>query len=161
MIDKSKRATLRKLAVGTGVVAAGASLGSAIASDHQLLDEVRASNSSGSIEVTTRVSAINNDIEVVLSNTGERELNISHIEPKTVRVARGEFDFASLLQNGTIKLDAGQSVSVPLQRRSMQLHTPMPMAMPTLSKALQQSMSVITDDNAYALVTVKTAVAVV
>ena len=101
MIDKCKRKTLKKLAVGTGVVSLGgvsftADIGTQFAEE---ISTATAGVELGNIEVTTRVSAIQNDIEVVLTNTGRQPVNITELTPHTIDVARGNFDFSSLLKN--------------------------------------------------------------
>ena len=160
MIDRNKRSTLKKMAVGTGVLGTGALsavvTGSvAIAGQSDGHSNLQADEAEpGNIEVTTRVSAIHNDLEIVLTNTGRKRVNITRMTPHSVRVARGEFELSALLENGPLTLESGQSASVPLKRMPLertQLHSLI--STPTVTDKLKQSMSVIVDDNAFASVT--------
>ncbi len=168
MIDRSKRITLKKMALGAGAMGAGltgtgafgAGMETSGAAFADLLEQRAAETPElGNIEVTTRVSAINNDLEIVLTNAGQERVNITHMTPHTLRVPRGEFDFSSLLNRGPLTLEAGQSVPLPLKRvplRLQQHRLPVHLT-PTnqsLTDTLKKSMSVVTDTDAFASVTV-------
>lgn len=157
MIDLNKRNTLKKIALGTGTLGAGMVTGGvAFAGDYT--SELTISSADdmelGNIEISTRVSAANNDLEIVVTNAGQQSVNITHMTPHTVRVPRGEFKLSSLLKNGPVKLEAGESVSVPLKRMPIQ------MTASTLTDSLKNTVSVITDNNAFASVTIPGAVSV-
>ena len=152
MIDRNKRNTLKKMALGTTALGAGMVTGGAAFAGLPGLRESLSVDEPelGSIEVTTRVSATKNDLEIVVSNAGQQPVNITQMTPRTLRVPRGEFDFSSLLKNGPLRLEAGQAVTVPLKRMPVQVAA----SAQTLSDSLRKSMSVITDNNAYASVTI-------
>ena len=157
LIDRNKRNTLKKMALGTGALGAGVvTSGAAFASPTASVPAELAINhlELGSIEVTTRVSAISNDLEVAMTNVGKQRVNITHLTPRTMRVARGEFDFSALLSNGPLRLEPNQSVAVALKRMPVKIAVPAQ----SLHGTLKQTMSVITDNNAFASVSVDGAV---
>lgn len=152
MIDHSKRKTLKTIVVATGSVAAGGVSASTLLTNPEFTaDDVTATMQDlGQIEVSTRLSVEKNDLEVVLTNVGNDSVNITHMTPKVARVARGEFDFSALLKNGSLQLEAGESVTVPLQRKPVNVAAPVA----TLTDTLKNSISVITDSNSFASVSV-------
>ena len=154
MIDQSKRKTLKTLAVASGTIATGGvSAAVPFASADQISDSFTSSDTHrelGQIEVTTRLSALHNDLEVVITNTGSESVAITQMTPSVARVARGEFDFSTLLENGPLHLQAGASVSVPMQQKAVELGA----SLPPLSDVLKNTMSVITDTDSFASVTI-------
>jgi len=155
MIDKSKRTTLKAIAATTASVATGGVVFSSGFGQHgaRSSDNRPAHDNPelGNIEVSTRISATHNDLEVVLTNAGNEATTITQMTPSVARVARGELDFAALLKDGPLRLNAGQSVTVPLQRKPVQMGSVMA---PALSDSLKNSMSIVTDNNAFASVSV-------
>jgi len=167
MINFAKRRTLKLLSVaGLGSATLGSS---AVAS---VLNPVAISTHDASgadvdvpplatITVDTRVSSTTNDIEVVLTNTGSESTTITHLTPSRVQVGRGDFDFAKLLSDGDLRLAAGQSVTVPLQSRTTNVSADHARKVTgSLVDYLRRTMSVITDGNAYASVTLAPKIAV-
>lgn len=152
MIDTAKRNTLKALTVA---VAGVATAGHCIAGTGNRLTDGGESDRQDSalarIEVTTRVSADHNDIEIVLTNTGSESTTITQMTPSVTRVARGEFNFRELLRNGPVTLESGDSVTVPLTRKSVKLWSAASDGISTpLSANLRKTMSVVTDNSAYA-----------
>ena len=163
MIDKAKRKTLKVLsAVATvalpGVMTAGTSQAGGLPT------HVTAASAEGltlaEIDISTRVSALHNDLEVVVTNIGSAPVTITQMTPRVTRVARGEFDFSRLLKNGPVQLACGESVTVPLQRKAVNMS-----ALPgsfshatlnnsALSDRLRNVVSIVTEGNSFASVTV-------
>ena len=160
MIDQSKRKTLKTLAVASGTIATGGvSAAVSFANADQISGSFTSSDTHrelGQIEVTTRLSALHNDLEVVITNTGSESVAITQMTPSVARVARGEFDFSTLLENGPLRLQAGASVSVPMQQKPVELGA----SLPPLSDVLKNTMSVITDTDSFASVTIAEGAAV-
>lgn len=157
MIDRAKRKTLKLLSVATGSAMAA---GNVVAAGIRSLSAERTHGHSDDaplahIHISTRVSALRNDIEVVLTNTGEAPAKITRMTPAVTRVARGEFDFSALLADGPLVLPAGESVTVPLTYKTVNgASANTGSASPTLALKLRQTMSVVTDDAAFAQVDV-------
>ena len=88
MIDRNKRNTLKKMALGTTALGAGMVTGGAAFAGLPGLRESLSVDEPelGSIEVTTRVSATKNDLEIVVSNAGQQPVNITQMTPRTLRV---------------------------------------------------------------------------
>ncbi len=152
MIDYSKRNTL-KIIVGTSAAVATGGATAAISSEFQPAGNVVESSPGtdaklGQIEVSTRVSVVNNDLEVIVKNTANEAVTVTHLTPRTVRVARGEFDFSALLKDGPLHLESGEFVALPLQHKMIATNAR------TLTDVLKNSMSVITDANSFASVSI-------
>jgi hypothetical protein len=157
VIDRAKRNTLKVLSVATGSALAA---GNVVAAGIRGLSAEGAHGDShdaplANIRVSTRVSAVHNDISVVLTNAGDTPTTITQITPAVTRVARGEFNFSTLLENGPVMLKAGESVVVPLTHETItQWPSTIDTATPSLAAKLRSSMSIVTDDTAFAQVDV-------
>jgi len=102
------------------------------------------------LDITTRLSAINNDLEVVVTNIGSEAVTITQITPNVARVARGEFDFSALLEDGPLHLRSGASVTVQMQHKPVNVAA----SFPPLIETLKNTVSVITDTDSFASVTI-------
>lgn len=157
MIDKVKRNTLKRIGLTTATVAAGAvgshtfaNASSFFANESPLSD----AQSLADIHVSTRVSSLTNDLEVLIKNVGTESTTITQMTPSVTITKRGQFDFGQLLQDGDIVLSPGQSLSVPMKPHAVAVNatdTASGQAR-TLSDALRRSFSVITDNDAFAKV---------
>ena len=164
MIDKAKRKTLKVLSAAAGSVAVpGAAIAGASRAG-MLPTDVTAGTADDAqlaeIDISTRVSALHNDIEVVVTNAGSESVTITHMTPGVTRVARGEFDFSRLLKNGPLQLASGESVTVPLQRKAVKMWASpdsvsrAPVNNSALSDRLRSAVSIVTEGNSFASVTV-------
>ncbi len=70
---------------------------------------------SDQISLKVRHSWAGNDLAVVLTNKSQHNITITEIAPARVSLPRGEFDFAHLLNHGSLTLMPGESTEVPLQ----------------------------------------------
>ena len=173
MIDKSKRKTLKALAAtATAGVATSLNAGAAKPSlpvetrPGRGIDPATGNPATGNevqrdlgqIEVSRRVSATHNDLEIVITNTGDQTVIITDMTPGTLSLARGEFNFSALLDKGPLHLDSTESVSVPLQRTTIASNrlrrTSTHALQGSLTDSLRNSMSIVTDSNAFASVTI-------
>ena len=112
MIDQKKRKTLKNIgAIAAGSAAAAVSSG---AFADALVNVKSANESSVKLRVHSRVSVKTNDVEVVLTNVGEDTALISELTPAEPVTKRGRFNFAGLMTQGDLRIEAGQSVSVPM-----------------------------------------------
>ena len=112
MIDRTKRKTLKSIGtIAAGSAAAAVSSGAFAGA---LLDMEPSSEASAQLRVHTRVSVKTNDIEVVLTNVGEDTALITELTPAETVTKRGRFNFTALTTHGNLRLEAGQSVSVPM-----------------------------------------------
>lgn len=155
LIDQKKRKTLKALSVSAGVLASGTLGGAAVASISDIAAESSVRNADAAIHVATRLSVVNNDLEIVLTNASDKPVRITQIAPERTRVARGEFGFSALFKNGPVLLDGGASVSVPLQRKPVSLVTNPGYAATSLTDTLRKSMVVTTEGDLLAQVSVK------
>ena len=177
MIDKSKRKTLKVLtATATAAATAGVvtslhagdakeplSAESRPGRDADLVTGSEVQRELGQIEVSRRVSAVHNDLELVITNTGNQPVVITNMTPGTLPVARGEFNFSVLLEKGPLHLESTESVSVPLQRTAIASNslrrTSTQTLQGSLTDALRNSMSIVTEANAFASVTIVESIA--
>lgn len=154
-IDKKKRKTLKGMAAAAGVTALSSI--PVFATGSALTDKVPESAKSARqvwppvavkspIELTTRVSAIRNDIEVVLTNTGRKAVTLTQLSPSQVNTPRGHFDLADLLREGPRQLAAGESISVPIT------HHAIDSAAGSLHQLTRTGLSIVTDADDFAAV---------
>ncbi|MBX2824508.1 MAG: hypothetical protein KTR33_07245 [Gammaproteobacteria bacterium] len=161
MLDSAKRRTLKILtATGLGGVAAGlAGKVSALVPGSEIAASV-GDKPLAMVTVGTRVSAMTNDIEVVLRNVGVEDTLITQLTPNRVTVGRGVFDFSGLLAAGPLPLKAGEAVVVPLQTHAPAQNSSVAgYTSGSLLETLRQSVSVVTDGNAFASVSIAPAIA--
>jgi hypothetical protein len=158
MIDRAKRKTLKRVgalsaaASLSGVVHAAGLRSDAASPGEVLFDDTEL----GSFSLRTRVSAQTNDIEIVLTNTGDRAATITQMTPHTVTTRRGQFVLGDVLgDDGRLSIDAGQSVSVAMQRHPVVLDaSDISHRAASLSQTLRQSASIVVDGKSFAPVTV-------
>lgn len=68
-----------------------------------------------------RHSWAGNDLAVVLTNKSTNPQTITEITPARLSLPRGDFNFARLLDEGSLTLAPGGSLEIPLQPRQVQL----------------------------------------
>ncbi len=157
MIDRKKRATLKILSVASGALGiAGTPIAAVLSRGSGNTDSIEAAG----IQLSTRLSVERNDIEIVLTNTTNQAIELSQITPGTTRVARGEFNFSALFDNGPVTLNAGNSLSVPLQRKPVTIHHGTNSNAGSLHQSLKQSLSILTDRSLPVPVTVANTAAI-
>lgn len=168
MIDYAKRKTLKIIGTVSTTAAAMTAANSGLAKTVMFSDQsdLAAELPLADISVSARVSTATNDLEVVLTNTGNAATTITQVTPREMLVNRGRFDFSRLLQSGDLSLQPGQSVVVPMEpvtvsmgQRGQSAGRPAfavtPMAdTPTLADALRKNVSVVTEGDAWAKVTI-------
>jgi len=154
MTDLNKRNSLKTISVATAVGAVAMTNPTSSASKlflSDLPDELVLAD----LAVTTRVSSHTNDIEVVITNRGKSSATITSMTPSYTTTPRGQFNFSKLLAKGDLHLTSGQSVVVPIEPRpqfnSNMLNTTRDMS---LKESLKKSMSFITDEGTFAVVSV-------
>ncbi len=156
MTDLAKRKTLKTIAAtaATGVAAslAGGALAAAPDAEQAMANDRPAELAT--IDVSTRISPTRNDLEVVLTNRGTDAVTITGMTPHKTVVPRGEFNFAALLQDGPLRLSAGESAVVPLQHGEVSALSVVPMAGHSLTDTLRKSLSIVTEGTSFASVTV-------
>lgn len=160
MIDHAKRKTLKR--VGAMSVATAATVSGAVhaiapmshmgSPDAPVGDDAELA----SFRLHTRLSARTNDIEVVLTNTGEHAANITHMTPQEILTPRGRFVFTEIFDDdGQLAIDAGQSVSVAMKRHPVVLDaSDMSYRVASLSAQLCRSASIVVDGESFAPLTV-------
>lgn len=158
MIDTVKRNTLKRIGMSAvaATVAGVASHSIASVNTYSVSAAVDGSLPLSDIQVSTRVSAITNDLEVLITNTGKLPTKITQLTPSVTITKRGQFDFGQLMKDGNIALAPGQSLSVPMQPYAVKVNasdTSNQQAQ-SLSEALRRSFSVISENDSFAKVTV-------
>lgn len=154
-MDRNKRKTLKVF----GATVIGGLSASAVA----VAGTVRSFSGSGDVAgsadalpelsrvgVGTRISSQHNDLEIVMTNTGDQAISITQITPSVVSTPRGSFDLAAVSRDFPT-LAAGQSISIPMQRHAVVLNdSTRAQRGQKLEKVLRERMSVITDSDAFA-----------
>jgi hypothetical protein len=160
-MDNIRRQTLKRIAA---IAASSGSLtiaGSSLAET----DKLRSSNKADTgqelpeladIKVHTRVSSSSNDIEVVITNTGNQSARITQLTPSHTTTKRGVFNFSTLMKDGDFVLDAKKSVTVPMTPHAVAIDGAPSAAQhaQTLTRALRASFSAVTEHSAFAKVDV-------
>lgn len=158
MIDTVKRQTLKRIGMSAVAATVAGVAGHSLASVNPSSVPEAFTNleALADIQVSTRVSAISNDLEVLITNTGNQSTTIKQLTPSVTMTKRGQFDFGRLMKDGDIALAPGQSISVPMQSYAAQINatdTSNQQAQ-SLSEALRRSFSVFTENDSFAKVTV-------
>ncbi len=131
-VDHTRRRTLKAGALSvSGLSLAGiAGVAQAVPwGDHNYHSKVTDATKKNITETTDQISLkvrhswSGNDLAVALTNKSNHEITITAITPARVTLPRGEFDFASLLTNGSLKLAPGESKEIPLQAHTSQPST--------------------------------------
>lgn len=160
-MDIAKRKTLKRIASVAAASSTGALLSSESLADNTsngLTQVDLAENLSGlaNFQVHTRISSISNDIEVVISNKGTQRTLITQMTPSQTSTSRGVFDFSKLLGDGPLELEAGKSVSVAItpHKSTASMIQPTTAQAQSLTRSLRSSFSIVTENEAYAMVDV-------
>lgn len=161
MIDKAKRNTLKNVAgIGVGAAAMATSTGAL----SQLANVVKTQSQSAidegqidlvDIQISTGISAHKNELEVVLTNVGTVNANITDMTPAQITTARGKFDFNALFENGNVELVVGESIRIPMQHHAVVLNgSSVGSRSESLTNLLQQNVSITTDGDSLAAVNI-------
>jgi len=161
MIDQSKRNTLKNLAaIGAGTAAVTVSSGvlahSTSASDTSAALALRTfDNNLVKINIGARLASVNNDLEVVITNTSDTTATITDMTPAQLNTARGHFDFNALFDSGDLRLAAGESVSVPIKHHAVVLSSSsIDERAAELTQGLRRNVSIIIDGDSFAATSV-------
>ena len=100
-----------------------------------------------------------NDIALVIRNRGKQPATITQITPSQIDLARGTIDTGAILSDGPVTLAAGEQLAVPLRHHHGNLYNPQAILGGghfdrSLQKQLRERLSIVTDNNALAAVTV-------
>ncbi|MEE9334579.1 MAG: hypothetical protein V3U65_10860 [Granulosicoccaceae bacterium] len=154
MIDKKKRDTLKIISTATVVAAVPSLLNAKSFASDVKPASTGLPNELANIDIKVRVSATSNDLELLVSNTGTEASNITRLTPSHLQTARGYFDMQGLMADGPLSLKPGEGVTVPLTR---QADNHLSSVSNSLIEDLQERVSIITDNEAYAAVNVSRA----
>lgn len=144
-------------ALGTGAtfVSTPVAVLSSSASDFLELNTETSNADLARVEVRTQISPVRNELEIVLTNTSPHTTRLTHITPAEIRTARGTFDLQSLLDSGDLIMAAGDSVTVPMQHHPVVLDaSDVSQRSQLLTDALKQNLSIITEGEALAAVSI-------
>ncbi len=162
-VDVSKRSSLKIVAASVaGVMAASSSLVNAMpsliaapASEGTTVTGHLPSSELGSFSLQVQHSWAANDLEVVITNTGEEAHEITMMTPAVLKTARGQFNFAALFEDGPLIIKAGEQVRVPMQHIKVDLSAPMLGHFDTsLQKRLRSTVTMVTGGDSLASITV-------
>lgn len=147
MFEEKKRDTLKILATAAAVTAMPSLLNAnpAVKNFEDVFPDLAA------IDIQVRVSVTSNDLELVVRNIGREKTSITQVTPSTLQTGRGHFDIQSLIAKGPLSLKPGESFSVPLTKSQA---VGMTGVTNSLVADLRDQVSMVTDNDAYAAVTV-------
>ncbi len=100
-----------------------------------------------------------NDIALVIRNRGDNPATITQITPSQLELARGTIDVSALLEDGPVTLAAGEHLIVPLRHHRRNLYNPQAILGGghfdrSLQRQLRERMTIVTDHNSLAAITV-------
>ena len=161
MVDKAKRNTLKNVVgIGVGTVAVATSTGalaqlSSLSTDASSKASLANVTDLADIKVSTRISSQANELEVVLTNVGSVPANMTDMTPAVINTARGRFDFNALFIDGPVRLNVGDSISVPMQHHTVVFNgASIASRSASLGAALRQNISIVTDGDSLAAVNI-------
>lgn len=160
MIDTVKRKTLKRIGLGAATAATAGLTSHAMAqslaeSSRRVASDAETDTTIAQFSISTRVSAESNDIEILITNTGENSARITQMTPSETVTERGRFNFQHLLADGDLTLASGQSVAVPMIPHAAKLDASSNATRASsLNQALKSSFSVITENESFAKVSV-------
>ncbi len=147
MFDVKKRDTLKILGATTAVAAMPGILNA-----KQVVNSFSdVSAGLANIDIQVRVSVTSNDLELVVRNTGVEKTSLTQVTPATLQTGRGYFDMQSLVAKGPLSLEPGKSVSIPMSKAQSVGFSGVSNS---LVEDLRKQVSIITDNQAYAAVSV-------
>jgi len=153
MIDDKKRDTLKIMGAATAAVAMPSVLNAKAFGNDINATSVN-DNELANIDIKVRVSVTSNDLELLITNAGSDATNITQLTPSQLNTGRGYFDMQAMLANGPLNLKAGESITVPLVHRK---DVSILGVSNSLVGDLKDKVSIITDSNAFAAVSVSRA----
>lgn len=156
-MDTQKRFTLKTMAAGS--LAAGLSTLPFATRARSVSATPDASSLIGDqlahIKVSTVHSPFTNDLALRVTNTGAHDAVVTQITPLTFSTPRGQFNLGKLLENGPVRLAPGESRDLLLQQHAPALD-PVSIGVGQPLTKLAGQISIVTDHQAYAAVTVTT-----
>jgi len=156
-IDSKKRQTLKGMAAVAGAAAIG--IAPSLSAGDQVTTTAAKSvrqvwppiATQSPLAVTTRISAANNDVELVLTNTGDTPVTLTQLNPAKVTTHRGSFELADVLADGPRQLTAGETLAVPLQQHAVAINNA-PDNARSVDTIMRTGLTVTTDANEFAAV---------
>jgi len=152
MIDNTKRTTLKILAVTTGTVVTTSAVQASgilgITAEDTRVES--AGQIARQVEISSRLSAQTEELEIVFTNSGHNSATIKQITPAKIHHAQGDFNLQSLLANGPIKLEAGESATIGLGHNSLNRNTALHHSAESLSYVIRNNVSVVAESNVFA-----------
>lgn len=115
-IDNKKRSTMKILAAASGAMAAPGLV--AAACNHGATTDITASTplrGTGLVVSFTDTSAVASAQQVVITNTTDKPVTLSHIYPGVVSTPQGSYDLNSLLTNGTREFAAHDTITLTIE----------------------------------------------
>ena len=143
MTDFSKRNTLKTIAGSAAAVAvapmasASSLLNSTSDPAHQALN-----NSRANVQISSRISAESHELELLISNPGDSAATITEIYPSRVFDAKGTFELEAIAGNGKTKLEAGESITVPMTHSTAYRHTALAHSAASMNDVIRNNVSI-------------------
>ncbi len=156
MTDQAKRKTLKTMAVGGMSLAAGGVGTMAMASSEKLVDD---KYSAELAELTVKISHSwsAHDVKVLVKNETRQPVTITQMTPSRISTQMGDLDFDRFMQNGPVTLMPGTEIAIEMDNRkaAKAYGTQSGQAAKTLQQTIRQNLSIVTDHQAYAAVTMQ------
>ncbi len=146
MTDFAKRNTLKILAATTGAIAATAITSSVAGATHSFdaTPKGTTSTSTPALTVSSRLASSNGDLELVITNPGPKAARIDRVSPAKLLLANGDFDLGSLTRDRETTINAGGTITVPLNKREAPRQTALSHTVRSLNDVITNNVSLQT-----------------
>lgn len=156
MTDQAKRKTLKTMAAG-GLGAAAGAYGSMAMAAKVLVPEVDDVAALAELTVKVSHSWTAHDVKIEFKNNTQRPITITQITPSRISTQLGDLDFDQFMEEGPITLAPNAQASIGMDSREalQKMGTESGQFAKSLQQTIRQNLSVITDSEAFAAVTME------
>lgn len=157
MTDQAKRKTLKTMMAGGVGVAAGTFGSMAMAAEMAKSHEDRHSAELAELTVKVSHSWTAHDVKVEIKNQTNKPITITQITPSRITTHMGDLDFDQFMEGGSITLAPNAKASIGMDsRKATILHgSESGQFAKSLQHTIRQNLSIVTDSEAFAAVTLE------
>lgn len=156
MTDQAKRKTLKAMAAGSLGAAAG-TFGTMAMAAKAVSTEDKYSAELAELTVKISHSWTAHDVKVEIKNQTNKPITITQMTPSRISTQMGDLDFDQFMEGGPITLVPNGSASIGMDSRhiSSRSGTQSGQFAKSLQHTIRQNLSIVTDSEAFAAVTME------
>lgn len=154
MTDQTKRKTLKTLAIGGAAVTAG-TFGSLSMAAQALAPKYDMTTELAELSVNITHSWAMNDLKIEIKNETNKPITITNITPGRIETHMGELDFDQFMEEGAITLAPHGQASIGMDTRGAKKGVGLESGQfaKALQRTIRDNLSIVTDNEAFAAVT--------